>query len=235
MLSGLLTTVLATPLMACGSSDEASSPPSTTRPRPGSTTTDAEPAVTVTPTERPSATPPDRPIVVVVGDSITDMTAAALHARLDPAVDLTAEGVHGALAADMLATSTRLAALDPDVAVVNLGTNDATMSLDAGTTEAAIRAHLEQFASADCRWVVTLTERPDPPFRDAARETNARLRALAALEPTVGVIDWQAVLDADLAAGSPEGPLLTDDIHPTDAGAEALVGLIATAVDGPCG
>ena len=192
------------------------------------------PASATTLRSDPTPSTTQRPVVIVVGDSITDLTSAALHRRLDDDVVLAAEGVHGALAADMLPTTMRLADMHPDVAVINLGTNDATLGLATDVTEAALRDHLERLESAECRWLVTITERPGPPFRAAAHAINARLRAIAASEVGVGLVDWQAALDADSAAGSPTGPLLSDDIHPTGAGTTLLVDLLAAAIDSPC-
>lgn len=187
--------------------------------------------------EDPTTTVPARarPVVAVVGDSITFGAEAALHAALDDRVDLHVEGVVGATTAQMLPAARQLSSLDPDVVVINLGTNDATTRGSSPATEDDLRAHLDLFPDASCRYLVTLTEEPTMPgYAETTADTNARIRDLDEALDATDVIDWQAALAGDDAAGSPDGPYLSDAVHPTPVGQAVLVGMIADAVTGTC-
>ncbi len=206
----LLVTAAGTSLSACGGSADAE-----------------DPAIT--------ATSRDRPVVVVVGDSITFGAEAALHAALDDETDLHVEGVSGATTAQMLPASTDMSRLDPDLVVINLGTNDATTPASSAATEEDLRDHLAEFPSASCRFLVTITEQPTiPGYAATAADTNARIRRLDDELDATDVIDWQAALADDDAAGSPDGPFLSDDVHPTPGGQAVLVDMIADALGAGC-
>ncbi len=182
-----------------------------------------------------TARPSPRPVVAVVGDSITFGAAAALHSALDDVVDLHVEGVSGATTAQMLPASQQLSGLEPDVVVINLGTNDAVTPGSSASTEDGLRAHLAAFPDASCRHLVTLTEEPSMAgYAETTAETNRRIRALDDELDATDVIDWQAALAADAAAGSPDGDYLSDDVHPTPVGQAVLVSMIADAVTGGC-
>jgi lysophospholipase L1-like esterase len=178
---------------------------------------------------------PPTPVVAIVGDSITAGAAGTLHDALDDDTDLHVRGTSGALTSQMLDDSAELAEREPDVVVVNLGTNDATTPGSSDVTEAALRDHLDLFEAASCRYLVTITEEPDlAGYAETAAATNRRIRALAEEVDRVEVIDWQATLAAERAEDPPEGPLLSDDIHPTPRGNDVLVATIAEAVARPC-
>lgn len=182
-----------------------------------------------------TAPPSRRPVVAVVGDSITFGADGALHAALDDVVDLHVEGVSGATTAQMLPASRQLAELDPDVVVINLGTNDAVTPGSSASTEDDLREHLAAFPDASCRYLVTLTEEPSMVgYAETTADTNRRIRDLDDELDATDVVDWQAALAADAAEGSPDGDYLSDDVHPTPVGQAVLVEMIADAVTGGC-
>jgi lysophospholipase L1-like esterase len=170
------------------------------------------------------------PTVVVLGDSITHLARAELHAALDPRYRtkigaMLGEGYGGGpLSATlevqrgiMLEIATEYAHDRPAVAVIALGTNDAwsrALRLDAATR--AMAEMIAMFSSA-CVVGVEASEWSDAQTydRDEARALNARLRELAdvvvrALEPT------------DVGA---------DAIHPTAAGRTAFARAVAAGVE----
>lgn len=169
------------------------------------------------------------PKVVVLGDSIMVATAPELRDALpDHAVKVAAvrgEGLAGGplskvVGGSMTDVADSYASDDPEVAVIELGTNDAWLTDLA--LDAAVDA-IEHMASAfddACLVVVTVTERStaDGYDRAEARQINRHL-----LEAADEVVDWDEI-------GAAGGNLLDDGIHPTPAGTRALAAAVADAV-----
>jgi lysophospholipase L1-like esterase len=142
-------------------------------------------------------------------------------------------------------------ALDPDVVVVHLGTNDIGQAYDPGWTypggyddadpaeRAVFAAHLgERIVSLvrDLRAlrpgtaVVVCTLVPMPGDTDAALADVVRTRVVPQLDQP-GAPAVLADLAAELPAGFGTDPALTaDGVHPTAAGYEAMAAVLARAV-----
>lgn len=175
------------------------------------------------------------PLVVVVGDSITHSAREVLHEVLDDHTSLIAavpaEGfaggpyTEGALDGGdplMLRAARRYSDLDPAVAVVALGTNDAwSAALDIDRSLEALDK-LVRVLDGACL-VVVLPQRevaaqPSYSTEDAAA-IQERLRAVAD-----EVIDWEA------AVASQPGLVVEDGVHLTDAGKLVWSAEVADAV-----
>lgn len=171
--------------------------------------------------------------VVLVGDSITDMSRDQLDDHLD-GWDVEVEAVPGLLIADQQEAIERLVEGSPEAVVVNLGTNDVLDGHPLDQSVADLAAMLDVAGQVPCAFVVTINEHifqlgRDDGWNDAAISLNVELRALAE-ERGIGVIDWSARVGEELEAGEPDGPVTTDTVHPTDHGIALLVDLYDEAL-----
>ena len=178
-----------------------------------------------------------RPSVAVLGDSITFESETELRAALAEAtaVDLTAlVGRPGKTFAELLADGERIAATDPDLVVINLGTNDALKGVPVEDTRLDLDALYAALPDALIVAVAVTTRFSGSPFDVRAQAINDRLRAGCrdGARP-VAVVAWDQIVAADDAnqADSPAlDPILSDGLHPTPRGRARLADAIAAAV-----
>lgn len=172
--------------------------------------------------------------VVLIGDSITEQTEDTFEAVLGSRWSLWIDGVGGATVAQQMPAAERGAAEAPQQVVVELGTNDVGRGLDPAASVAQVRSMLDLFPTATCLHVVTVTEGMSLDGRDHradAGEFNDGLRALAAADPRVTVIEWDDALAAEEAAGADRTDLLVDTVHLTDRGERLLADAYAVALE----
>jgi hypothetical protein len=172
--------------------------------------------------------------VAIVGDSITEMSESTVHAELDPHYHVRIQGRGGYRVEEMEPYGIELAESKPEQVIINLGTNDVLTNWPSDKSTAALKRVLADFAGARCIHVVTINEAilsTSSPGVDArAFVFNFGLRQLAADE-RLDVIDWAKAVKDDLAAGSPDGPLTSDSVHPNATGQKLLATLYHRALD----
>ncbi len=195
----------------------------------------APPAVGPTPVSSepvPAAPePPARPVVAVIGDSLAYSVATELDRRLravgtEPVLDVAPGrriptlGLDGQIASG-LDVARSLRPLQPDVWVVQLGTNDVAYEpLDQGRYAFWIIAQLEA-AGPDAPVVWVNVHRADRPAEAAA--FDAVLALLDAERPQLRVADWAAV-------AATEPVLAPDGVHLAPEAGGRYAGVIADAV-----
>lgn|GEM_PF-1822683 len=195
------------------------------------------------------ADPPADRSAVIVGDSLTGGNASLIRARLaDAGVgDVRIEGLsarriavsfdfQGRRDSGIERTRTlRAAGVDPDVWLIQLGTNDITsiqncdcddLVADAGQLIDSLLAELPDAgdetgadAGASIAWVTVSS-------RERALGTwafNEALARRAACNPRMSLVDWRAAV-----VDRPDWFL--DDVHPNLAGVDALSALYADAI-----
>jgi len=179
------------------------------------------------------------PRVTITGDSITDLAAAALRRELSARYSTSILAVPGATMTMMTPYLRDQLATGPDVAVIDLGTNDAmTDNPHWARDVAAIRATI---APVPCVELVTVNDtvadRMGSFFTRRSVTVGARINAAlheaAAMSPHVHLVDWKAAVDGDAAPGGPN-VLTSDGIHPTPLGQAWLAHHIREAVDRDC-
>jgi lysophospholipase L1-like esterase len=178
-----------------------------------------------------------RPVVVLAGDSITELSAGALAGPIDGTVGIGGNDVvvvarSGATAAEMEPEVVATSADDPRQVVINLGTNDVVRTGDVAGALASVERMAAAFPGAACVHLVTMSESmvsfedPVGPGERAA-ELN---RALVDLAGRNGyrLIRWDEIVAAGVARGE---PLTLDSIHPDPAGEQLLAEAYRDAVD----
>jgi lysophospholipase L1-like esterase/plastocyanin len=176
--------------------------------------------------------------VALIGDSITEGGTSVYQAGLEPTERLNLLGRSGYTSHQMRWWVDQIGMSAPDVAIVNLGTNDAWLwGYDHSEAVLATAS-----APRSCTYVVTINSSPIPPadwgaaYYGRVGTINASLRAApSAPGATVGVIDWdQYVIDnqvngAHLQLVNPGTAAAPDGIHPTALGREHLSALYVQA------
>lgn len=179
---------------------------------------------------------PDLPNVLVLGDSITDQGQKAIRAELRSSYDVSVDGKAGARADEQVASAGRWASRPFEQVIVNLGTNDVMQPWPLEQTEASLTEILSRYPTARCLHLVTINEvMPNQDGIDSfgrARELNAWMRARAASDPRVGLIDWAALV-AEQWATTGVDPT-RDGVHPTPEVQELLAVEYERALDA-CG
>jgi lysophospholipase L1-like esterase len=165
--------------------------------------------------------------VVVIGDSVTAQSTEAI-VRAMAGRDITVAGRPG-LRSDQLIPVAEdvLAGTGPPIAVVMAGYNDLWQGRD---EEDRVADLAETVADADCAiWVLVPTVGPWD--RERARALERRVRAAAeevgmAVEP-----GWRDAVDG------PGGSelVVSDGVHPSEAGRARLAEVMAAAVERECG
>jgi lysophospholipase L1-like esterase len=175
--------------------------------------------------------PPARPVVAVIGDSLAYSVATELDSRLravgtEPVLDVAPGrriptlGLDGQITSG-LDVARSLRPLQPDVWVVQLGTNDVAYEpLDQSRYAFWIIAQLEA-AGPDAPVVWVNVHRADRPAEAAA--FDAVLALLDAERPQLRVADWAAV-------AATEPVLAPDGVHLAPEGAGRYAAVIADAV-----
>jgi lysophospholipase L1-like esterase len=207
------TILLLTVLAACSSS-------ATTAPDPATSTID-NPCTTADPLA--GCGEPDYrgtgPTVLVLGDSITDHSRSELHEALTGH----AVRISGWVGSTVGLNRQYIDALgddQPDVVVVNLGTNDAWQHVPVTASVADLDALLERFGDS-CKVLVTVTTLGEQGYdRAIAAAFNDAIADRADV-----VVEWNDVVVNEPQLLDPDG------IHPTIAGRQRLAELVATAVD----
>ena len=183
----------------------------------------------------PSAAPP-RPKVIVVGNSITNFARARIATALAGAYDAQIHAVNGNTAGDLEPALAALVGTRPDAAIIEAGAADAARHVVQWRTE--LDAMVATVRDVPCVELVTvplaedtLGQFLDPqrhPYRIAA-SWNAALRAIAAGNPHIHLIDWQAEIATHPAVS-------LDGIHPADpAGTQWIAMQYRAALDRDCG
>lgn len=171
----------------------------------------------------------------LIGDSITDQSRRTFDEVLGDDHRLDVRAFPGVRTDEWVDQARLAAAAGPDAAVVNLGTNDVFQAVPPERSAAAMDQILTHLDAVPCTFVVTVnekmvsTEGADLPGRAAA--LNDELRTVASAHGA-GVIDWAAAVDAELAAGEPNGSVTGDTVHPTPYGEQLLAGLYDDALAG---
>jgi hypothetical protein len=160
------------------------------------------------------------PTVLILGDSITH------HSREELRQTLTGHSVRtngwvGSTIGLNLQYISAMADPQPDIVVVNLGTNDAWQGLPVDQSVADLDGLVATYPDA-CHVLTTITTQGEESYdRDVAADLNDAIPRRADV-----VVDWEAARTQD------PGLLDTDGIYPTLAGRERLAELVATALDG---
>ncbi len=164
------------------------------------------------------------PTVAVIGDSITYQSRTQLHNALDDH-SVKVSGLVGSTAAENMATARQYAPDRPAAVVINVGTNDALLSIPTTDTIAAYDQIIGQFA-ASCVVVVTISERGTGTTTDGHVYSPGRAAAINAWMRGRGerVVDWEAAIAADPTL------VVDDGMHPTETGKQRLANLIAAEV-----
>ncbi len=178
---------------------------------------------------KPSSTyrgPARAPRVLVVGDSITVLSASAIQKALDQQVRLRIEAKFGQRTDQMLG---RLESgiTDPEgrpaAIIVNLGTNDALQQHpDPAKNFLRIATKAD---SAPCLVLTTVNVRKDPKAQRVVDIVNNTLGAFAFTHPNVRIADWKRVVQAH-----PDYLLPGDQVHPNAQGQTALAQLYVQAL-----
>ena len=169
----------------------------------------------------------------VVGDSIVFVSQPSIESMLRPRAAFMISGQIGwTIAQQQAAIITDLDNPEgpPSDWIVNLGTNDAIQH-NAGwrTAYDAMVADLE---GSSCVLLTTVSTQADLLGHDTiAVQINRAELATAASHPNFHVVDWNAQVHA---AGHFDQWLLTDRIHPSRAGQEALAAMYGRALDRSC-
>lgn len=172
---------------------------------------------------------PPPPGIVFVGDSITALSTADIHAHYDPAYTVS---VRAAIGLDTFLSTGNVAAAaatNPAVAVIDLGTNDADrMGQDFGPLDPAqsvesVTARLDgfaaQFPASTCVIFVTVNTHNPSWGAGVAAQLDDHVRTFA------HVADWDAATtgaDYDVA----------DNPHPNAAGRQHLLTVEDQAIAG---
>lgn len=182
-----------------------------------------------------TACAPDPPRVLVIGDSITGLVADDFAQQDEEEFRYTLRATNGATATEMLAEAQDVGDVNFTQVVINLGTNDALKDVPLEETMASVNKIVDLFPDTDCIHVTTINEHilsfEDATVTERIIAINDGLRELADGRPRIRVADWNAVVEEYEAAGSPDGPLFSDSVHPTEVGQQKLVDLEVSALE----
>ena len=172
--------------------------------------------------------------VAVVGDSITALTKPKFLYYFKPAYRISVHGWSGATISEQQPTAVDYQARTPkpNIAVINLGSNDAQTlpRISMATARARIDTMLNTFSTASCLVLTTINANTlkadgtaNTEFNNWANDFNFWvLFDLQNKNPKVRLVQWNNVVKDYYAAGSPRGQLTTDTLHPTDVGQDIL-------------
>ena len=153
------------------------------------------------------------PVVAVVGDSITVVSAPGVEAELR-GYSLYMRAIDGKRIDEMIPSLRAEMARKPRAVVVNLGTNDALQA----------QTHSNWLGSFDTVWALTRS-RPCVIFvtvstyadnlgkGTVANDINLAIRKLAAEHHNVHIVDWNAAVHANRSLLASRNPP-ADNIHP---------------------
>jgi hypothetical protein len=175
-------------------------------------------AVTCAVTFQPYVGPSNAPKLYIDGDSITFGSTADLNTQFAPAYQVRIDGWSGNTTRGMLPEARSAATTSPDVAIIELGTNDPVHGLTIADSQTWLRALNTAFPTTTCVIFVT-------PWSGTANRAPGTLAAISAYERATfpHLADWDALATpADYAGG--------DGIHPTPSGNLHLMQVYAAAV-----
>jgi murein DD-endopeptidase MepM/ murein hydrolase activator NlpD len=160
------------------------------------------------------------PTVQMVGDSLAVGTQDALPAQLD-GYQVATNAKEGRTLAEGMQIVNALGA-KPSILAVSLFTNDDPRDVD--ELADAVRASTQAVKADGC--VVWATIHRPPVAGVSYDKANAKLRAIAADNPRVKVVEW------DAAADDHPGWFGSDGVHPSPDGYQARARLYAQAIRG---
>jgi GDSL-like Lipase/Acylhydrolase family len=154
-----------------------------------------------------------RPVVAIVGDSITVLSAPGVEAELRGyAVYIRAED--GQRTDQMVPALRAELGRKPQGVVINLGTNDALQAQTHADWQPAFDTVWGLVQSRSCVVYVTVNTNADAFGRTVvAVDINRAIRKLATQHHNVQVVDWNAAVHEDPSLLASKNPP-TDHIHP---------------------
>jgi hypothetical protein len=164
-----------------------------------------------------------KPRALILGDSITDHGQRELNDTLGPLYALSIDGQDNFRIDDQLPVAERWATRPFQQIVINLGTNDAVQGWPLEQSTANLAKLVSMFPSAECIHLTTINEHLNARSADVgayAASLNDQMRALAAADPRIHLVDWNAIVEANLAQGV---DLTSDGVHPTRGGGQLLI------------
>jgi lysophospholipase L1-like esterase len=169
--------------------------------------------------------PVDNPRVLLVGDSILFSARESVDASLRQAGwEPVVAAVPGSKIEDWSTVTARLASSqNPAIAVVELGTNNCTLS--GGCTDLQSRIDQLMTILSSVEVVLWLNVQEDVPLTDNAEFVNAQLDLAADRWPNMKIVDFNGDFEDQPELNLP------DQVHLTDQGKEALTKLITDALD----
>lgn len=167
----------------------------------------------------------DRPKVVLMGDSITYISAPAFKKELKGSYELVVSGTPKRRADERVEDAAVLDATHPDAVVVNLGTNDVLQGRPPQSAADALEKIGKTFADAECVVLVTVNENMFNAERASlgpdAKALNQEILAMAEKHGW-GVVRWDEIVRRYLAEGEKQGHLSVDTVHPRPVGRKLL-------------
>jgi lysophospholipase L1-like esterase len=164
--------------------------------------------------------------IVIAGDSITDLSRPAIVAALAHRYEVRVDGFTGRTIGGVLPALAAQVATHPDVAVVNLGTNDMVYEHRAWRPD--LERMLRLVAEVPCVEVFTIYDGAhEPPGANIGTSINARLAATAAAG-SVHLVDWNAAVRVH------PGLVVADRIHPSLPGQRWIARSIRDAIASDC-
>ena len=178
------------------------------------------------PARHPYRGPAGAPRVAIAGDSITALSRDRIVAALTDRYRVRVDAYSGRTIAQVTPAIVRQVATHPDVAVVNLGTND--LDRENPHWRADLDRMLKLVAGVPCVVAVTIYDgRHLPVDANIGTKINARLNAAAA-DGSIHLVDWNAAVHRD------PGLIVADGIHPDLGGQRWIARSIRDAVDTDC-
>jgi lysophospholipase L1-like esterase len=178
--------------------------------------------------------------VGVLGDSLTDNIRTHLHTRLDANYAVSVTGIRGAKINTLVPAAEELAATNPEIVVINLGTNDAWNDLPVEQSIASYDSIVDMFPSS-CLVLVTIIDTttgipPAPPYNpEIAARFNEQFRSMQSSKNAV-IADWEAALigheeEYTFSKTIPKVYIYPDGIHQSDLGMEVMADLVTAGVN----
>jgi lysophospholipase L1-like esterase len=177
-----------------------------------------------------SSSDDSKPRALILGDSITDHGQRALNDSLGPLYALSIDGQDNFRIDDQLPAAERWATRPFRQVVINLGTNDAVQGWPTDQSTANLTKLVSMFPDAECIHLTTVNEHLTARSADVetlATQINDRIHGLAAADPRIHVVDWNAIVEANLAQGV---DLTSDGVHPTAEGNQLLIDAYETSM-----
>ncbi len=176
--------------------------------------------------------------VAIIGDSITDFDQTDLNDQLGDDYHLVISGNFGYTITDVEPEAKFVGGRDHDQVIFNIGTNDVLVDAKVDDSIAILKKEIGYYDSSRCVFLVNINEhminhRTGQATTDEAKRFNAAFEKLAAEDPRISIIDWNAEASSTLNGKKPPFSTLTaDSVHPTEEGNRKLNDLYARALEG---